>query len=43
ESVAHHMVTFRESADFQVWRGLAGPFFVGTPVVEHGEIVAKHF
>jgi quinol monooxygenase YgiN len=43
DSVAHHMVTFRESADFQVWRGLAGPFFVSPPVVEHAEIVATHF
>lgn len=43
ESVEHHMVTFRESPDFQVWRGLAGPFFVAAPVVEHGEIVATHF
>ena len=34
-SVEHHMVTFRESAAFQQWRALAGPFFVGAPTVEH--------
>ncbi len=35
ESVEAHMVDFRESEGFQAWRALAGPFFVGTPSVEH--------
>lgn len=35
ESVEHHMVTFRESDDFQQWRALAGPFFEEPPRVEH--------
>lgn len=43
ESVDHHMVTFRNSDAFQVWRGLAGPFFVKPPRVEHWETVASPF
>ncbi|WP_408580776.1 antibiotic biosynthesis monooxygenase family protein [Burkholderia cepacia] len=34
ESVALHDA-FRQTADFQRWRELAGPFFVGPPSVEH--------
>lgn len=41
DSVEAHMVTFRESDDFQQWRALAGPFFVDTPRVEHWEIAGK--
>ena len=41
ETVEHHMVTFRESEGFQHWRALAGPFFVGTPRVEHWENAAS--
>jgi quinol monooxygenase YgiN len=43
DSVAHHMVTFRESPAFKDWRALIGPFFVGTPVVEHSETIGKFF
>jgi quinol monooxygenase YgiN len=43
DSVDHHMVLFRQSDAFQTWRALAGPFFVGTPHVEHSETVAVHF
>jgi quinol monooxygenase YgiN len=43
DSVEHHMVTFRESPAFKDWRALVGPFFVGTPVVEHSEAVGKFF
>lgn len=39
ENVEAHMVEFRESAGFQAWRALAGPFFVGSPSVEHVERV----
>jgi len=34
ESVERHDA-FRQTADFQRWRELAGPFFVGPPSVEH--------
>ena len=43
ETVAHHMVTFRESDGFQQWRALAGPFFVQPPRVEHWTCVGDHF
>lgn len=35
ESVEAHMVDFRESEGFQVWRALASPFFTAPPSVEH--------
>ncbi len=43
DSVEHHMVTFRNSPAFQDWRALAGPFFMGTPFVEHSETVGRFF
>ena len=43
DSVEDHMVHFRESAGFQAWRALAGPYFVGTPRVEHVERVIDGF
>ncbi|MCB2065673.1 MAG: antibiotic biosynthesis monooxygenase [Erythrobacter sp.] len=43
DSVEAHMVTFRESAGFQQWRALAGPFFTEPPVVEHWDEAARHF
>ena len=30
-----HNIRFRESADFQEWRKLAGPFFARPPTVTH--------
>jgi quinol monooxygenase YgiN len=42
DSVAAHMA-FRETPAFQIWRGLAGPFFVGTPSVVHSETVGTYF
>ena len=33
--VEDHTVGFRESARFKDWRGLIGPYFDGTPAVEH--------
>lgn len=39
DSVEHHMVTFRNSAGFQAWRALAGPYFTVTPHVEHTQAV----
>lgn len=38
-SVEAHMVGFRESDAFQVWRSLASPFFVSPPQVIHAETV----
>jgi hypothetical protein len=35
------MVDFRESADFQEWRALAGPHFASPPEVEHTNTVLK--
>lgn len=35
ESVEAHMVDFRESPAFQVWRGAVGHCFEAPPVVEH--------
>ncbi|MGH1368392.1 MAG: antibiotic biosynthesis monooxygenase family protein [Maritimibacter sp.] len=35
ETVEAHMVTFRESALFQEWRALVGPFFASPPNVRH--------
>jgi len=35
DSVEAHMVTFRESADFQRWREIVGGFFTEPPQVEH--------
>ena len=43
ESVEDHMVTFRESEDFQKWRALAGPFFASQPEVEHVRKVVDAF
>ena len=41
DSVDHHMVTFRQSAGFQSWRALAGPYFTVTPHVEHTQTVTQ--
>lgn len=43
DRVDDHMVTFRNSAGFQHWRALAGPYFVTPPRVEHVETVADLF
>lgn len=43
ESVDDHLVGFRQSDDFQVWRSHAGPFFVKPPEVQHSNTVATHF
>lgn len=43
DSVDDHMVRFRQSEGFKAWRALAGPFFVGTPVVEHTDAVGRFF
>lgn len=43
DSVEDHMVTFRESDNFQRWRTLAGPHFASPPQVEHVETVLSAF
>ncbi|MFK0007830.1 antibiotic biosynthesis monooxygenase family protein [Paenarthrobacter sp. NPDC090520] len=35
ETLEHHIVGFRESAQFQQWRELAGPHFAAPPQVKH--------
>ncbi len=40
ETVEDHTVGFRESAAFQDWRALVGPFFAKPPTVEHFTRVA---
>jgi quinol monooxygenase YgiN len=39
ESVDAHMVDFRGSEGFQVWRSLVGGFFTSPPAVEHTQAV----
>jgi len=41
ETVENHMVDFRQSEDFQTWRGLVGAFFAQPPVVVHTEVKVK--
>ena len=35
ETLENHIVDFRESAAFQEWRAIVGPFFAAPPAVEH--------
>lgn len=39
ETVEHHTVTFRGSANFAVWRNLVHEFFASPPEVEHQEFI----
>lgn len=41
ETLENHTVDFRESAAFQEWRAIVGPFFAGPPMVEHFTLLAK--
>lgn len=43
ETVAAHTVDFRGSADFAAWRALVGPFFDGTPQVQHWQQAVAGF
>lgn len=38
ETVEDHMVHFRQSEDFPVWRGLVGAFFAKPPEVIHTQV-----
>jgi heme-degrading monooxygenase HmoA len=40
-TLENHIVDFRESAAFQDWRAIVGPFFAGPPVVEHFNQLSK--
>lgn len=41
ETLENHTIDFRESAAFQEWRAIVGPFFAAAPVVEHFSLLAK--
>ena len=43
ETLENHTVDFRESADFQEWRRLAGPHFASPPDVEHVSVAVTGF
>lgn len=43
ESLEDHTVGFRGSEGFQQWRALAGPFFIGTPKVDHSAVAVIGF
>ena len=42
DTLENHTVDFRESAAFQDWRALVGPFFAKPPVVEHFTLAVEH-
>jgi heme-degrading monooxygenase HmoA len=39
KTVEDHMVGFRESSRFQLWREMLNPFYETTPVMEHYSVV----
>ncbi len=41
ETLENHTVDFRESAAFQDWRSIVGPYFASPPVVEHFNLLSK--
>jgi quinol monooxygenase YgiN len=43
DSIDDHMVAFRNSDDFQIWRDRVGRFFVVSPGVEHVALVQSYF
>lgn len=43
ETLEHHTVDFRNSADFQEWRKLVSHCFDGAPEVEHSKLAVKGF
>ena len=40
-TLENHTVDFRQSAAFAEWRAIVGPFFAGSPTVEHFDLLAK--
>jgi hypothetical protein len=43
ETLENHTVDFRESEDFQVWRGLVSHCFASPPEVQHARTVIVGF
>ena len=43
DSIEDHIVGFRNSADFQIWRSIVGDTFAAPPAVEHTTIVLSGF
>ena len=41
DTLEDHTVAFRQGPLFPEWRAIVGPFFAGSPVVEHFELVVK--
>ena len=41
ETLENHTVDFRQSAAFQEWRAIVGPYFAAAPVVEHFTLLSK--
>ena len=41
DTLENHTVDFRQSPAFADWRAIVGPFFLGAPVVEHFDLLAK--
>jgi heme-degrading monooxygenase HmoA len=43
DTVEDHMVSFRQSADFQAWRDLVSHCFAGPPDMEHTSLAVQGF
>jgi heme-degrading monooxygenase HmoA len=43
ETLENHTVDFRNSDDFQAWRGLVSHCFAAPPEVEHASLAVKGF
>lgn len=41
ETLENHTVDFRQSAAFQDWRAIVGPYFAAPPAVEHFTLLVK--
>lgn len=41
ETLEDHTIAFRQGPLFPEWRAIVQPYFAGSPVVEHFELVAK--
>lgn len=41
ETLENHTVDFRQSAAFDEWRLIVGPYFASPPVVEHFNLLSK--
>ena len=41
ETLENHTVDFRQSAAFNDWRAIVGPFFAEPPTVEHFKLLSR--